>query len=153
MFAILITFLASFLIWGLIGLIIVFFIINSGIKRKDIIWIVISGLLALAIAVIVKRILPNAARPFILNNSSCFPVTTPTDPSFPSEHAALAFGLAFAILIKNKKIGLAFLVGACLVALGRVFANVHFIIDVIASVVLGIFCALLIDTLRIRIDN
>lgn len=145
---ILITFLASFLIWVLIGLL---FIIRlpagrQGLKRKDIIWIILSGLLALGIAVLVKYLVPNVPRPYIFNSNNLLTITTPTDSSFPSEHTALAFGLAFAIYLRNKKLGLAFITGALLVALGRVLANVHFIIDIIGSVILGLFSALLLDS-------
>lgn len=57
--------------------------------------------------------------------------------SFPSDHAAIAFALALFAFSLNKKIGLLCYAIACAVALGRVLAGVHYVIDVYAGALIG----------------
>lgn len=60
-----------------------------------------------------------------------------TEKSFPSDHAALAFAIAIAVLLAHRKWGIALLVMAVLVALGRVFVGVHYPSDVLAGAIVG----------------
>ena len=64
-------------------------------------------------------------------------VTAPHDFSFPSGHTIASFEAATAIAIHNKKWGIPALILACLIAFSRLYLNVHYPTDVLASVVLG----------------
>ena len=66
----------------------------------------------------------------------------PTDPSFPSNAAAVGFALAMAIFLVNRRIGVAALILSTFYAFSRVYAGVHFPSDVIAGAGLGIFVTL-----------
>ena len=67
--------------------------------------------------------------------------------SFPSDHAAIAFGLAFGVYLWNRRWGAALLIGACLVALGRVYVGVHYPSDVLAGAAIGAAAALIVHRL------
>lgn len=61
----------------------------------------------------------------------------PTDSSFPSNAAAAAFGIAFATLGTNRKTGAAFIIAAALYGLARVYAGVHYPLDVAGGVAIA----------------
>lgn len=69
------------------------------------------------------------------------------DPSFPSDHASAAFGIAFAVLLYDRVVGGAFLAVAVLIAVGRVLLGAHYPGDVLASVVVGLVAAVLVARL------
>jgi len=66
------------------------------------------------------------------------------DPSFPSDHASAAFGIAFGIYFVDRRVGRVFLVIASLIAIGRVVVGAHYLTDVLASVVVAAIAALLV---------
>jgi undecaprenyl-diphosphatase len=65
----------------------------------------------------------------------------PTEKSFPSAHATIAFSLAFAVYFHNKKWGRVLLILAVVVALARVAAGVHFPSDVLGGMLVGLLAA------------
>ena len=67
-----------------------------------------------------------------------------TDPSFPSDHAAVAFAIAFAVLAFSRRAGAAFLAGAILIAASRVVVGVHYPTDVLAGALVGWTAALVV---------
>jgi membrane-associated phospholipid phosphatase len=69
------------------------------------------------------------------------------DPSFPSDHAAAAFAIAFAVLAFSRRAGAMFLGGATLIALSRVALGMHYPSDVLAGALVGLGAALLVTTL------
>ncbi|UZM96955.1 phosphatase PAP2 family protein [Lysinibacillus sp. MHQ-1] len=75
------------------------------------------------------------------------------DPSFPSNHAAGAFALAFALLWKRKKIGAVLLVMACLMALSRIFIGVHYPLDVLAGACIGLGVTYIVMWLIHLVEN
>jgi len=68
----------------------------------------------------------------------------PTDPSFPSNAAAVGFVLATAIWIVNRRVGVWAIVLAAFYAFSRVYAGVHFPSDVLVGASLGLLITLLI---------
>jgi undecaprenyl-diphosphatase len=64
-------------------------------------------------------------------------VAIPTNPSFPSGHAATAFAAATAIAILSPRVRPYALGIAAAVALSRVYLRVHFPLDVAAGAALG----------------
>ena len=63
--------------------------------------------------------------------------------SFPSGHTIASFEAATAILLRHKKLGIAAMILAVLIAFSRMYLYVHYPTDVIASVFLGIGLAFL----------
>jgi undecaprenyl-diphosphatase len=69
----------------------------------------------------------------------------PTDPSFPSNAAAVGFALAVSIFLVNRKWGVLAIILALFFSLSRVYAGVHFPFDVVAGAVLGVSAVFLIN--------
>jgi undecaprenyl-diphosphatase len=67
--------------------------------------------------------------------------------SFPSGHAAFFFALATGIYLFNKKTGVWFLVAAGLIAFSRVYAGIHYPLDVVVGAGIGIGTAVFFDRL------
>jgi len=65
----------------------------------------------------------------------------PAAKSFPSGHATLAFALAFALLIHNRRWGWIFVSLALLVGLSRVAVGVHYPSDVAGGLIVGLVAA------------
>jgi undecaprenyl-diphosphatase len=66
------------------------------------------------------------------------------DPSFPSDHASAAFGIAFAVLCFDGVAGVLFLVLAVLIAVGRVIIGAHYPGDILAGLGVGLLSALVV---------
>lgn len=66
------------------------------------------------------------------------------DPSFPSDHASAAFGIAFAVFLFDRLVGSLFLAAAVLISAGRVFVGAHYPADVLAGCAVGIACAVVV---------
>lgn len=67
-----------------------------------------------------------------------------TDSSFPSNAATLAFALAFGVFLYRRKIGAAMLALAAYQGFCRVFVGVHYPLDIVAGLVLGLGAALIV---------
>ena len=53
-----------------------------------------------------------------------------TDPSYPSDHATVAFAIALMLILLRDRFAVPYLILAACVALARVFVGVHFFSDV-----------------------
>ncbi|MBU0998388.1 phosphatase PAP2 family protein [Patescibacteria group bacterium] len=139
----LVTFIASFLIWILIFGFITYFFLKKKIKKEVVYRVILSTFLAWLISELLKKIIPSI-RPFKINGYPPLTITVPLGGSFPSSHTSSAFALAISIIIYNPELGFAFLLGALTVAAGRIFANVHYFIDILGGAFLGGLVAFLI---------
>ena len=140
----LITFLASFLIWIMFGGLLIFWIFDGKVKREQALRAFVAVLIAWIIAQMLKNLLPTT-RPFLLNGEFPLTITMHTDNSFPSGHSAVAFSLAITVWLHNKKLGFFYLAAAFLVGIGRVFANVHYLLDIVVGGLLGSLVAVIIN--------
>jgi undecaprenyl-diphosphatase len=68
------------------------------------------------------------------------------DNSFPSDHASLAFAIAFAVLAFHRRMGLLLLLGAVCIGADRIFVGVHYPLDVLASFFVGLGAAVIVTT-------
>ncbi|MEE8518620.1 MAG: phosphatase PAP2 family protein, partial [Dehalococcoidia bacterium] len=66
----------------------------------------------------------------------------PTDSSFPANVAAVGFGLATAVFLRHRRVGLALYLLAFLWGFARVYAGVHYPTDILAGALIGIVAAL-----------
>jgi undecaprenyl-diphosphatase len=118
---------------------------------------VAAGLSA-GVALIVAHFLAAAIdrhRPFVDHPLAHNFLAHASDPGFPSDHATGAFAIAFALVLRDRVIGIVALVLALLLSFGRVALGVHYPSDVFAGAVLGLMAALLVwlPALRERVDR
>ena len=66
------------------------------------------------------------------------------DNSFPSDHLVIGGALASFLFTVNKKSGLVAFILALGVALGRVMGGIHYPIDVIAGLAIGVLAAIIL---------
>ena len=71
-------------------------------------------------------------------------LTSSRDPSFPSDHASAAFGIAFGIYAFDRRAGRAFVAIATLIAVGRIVVGAHYLSDVLASLAVAAVAAVLV---------
>jgi len=105
-----------------------------------------SGLLAAAIAVGADRLIAafwDRPRPFTVDRDGHVFGAHSNDASFPSDHSAASFAIAFAVFAYDRLVGSIFLVAATLVGVGRVLVGVHYPGDVIAGALVGAGAAIL----------
>lgn len=140
----LITFLASFLIWLLFAGLFVLWIIDGRIKKEQVLHAIYSSTIAWFIAFIIKTLFPTS-RPFAQNGDEIKTITVPFDGAFPSQHTAIAFAVAVTIFMHDKKYGWLYLVSALLIGWARVMANVHYPADIFGGALLGTLVAVAVE--------
>ncbi len=100
-----------------------------------------SALVSAAVALLANQAISHIwdrQRPFTEHPVLTHLLAAPTpDPSFPSDHSAAAFAIAFAVLVFSRRAGALFLAAAALIAVSRVALGVHYPTDVAAGVVVG----------------
>lgn len=69
----------------------------------------------------------------------------PTDPSFPSNAAAVAFTLAISIFIVNRKLGVVAILMSVIYSFSRFYAGVHYPTDILAGIILGILAPIVVS--------
>jgi undecaprenyl-diphosphatase len=108
----------------------------------------VSALVAAGIALIADQAVSHVwerPRPFVAHPDLTHLLSAPTpDPSFPSDHAAAAFAIAFAVLAFSRRAGALFLVAATLIGLSRIVLGMHYPSDVLAGAVVGLGAATLV---------
>lgn len=115
---------------------------------------VLSAGLGLAVGKVISELV-DRARPFVADPHGVHLFAAhAADPGFPSDHATAAFAIAVAIFLRKRSWGIAALVLATILSVGRVALGVHYPSDVLAGAALGAAAALALWTppLRTRID-
>ena len=69
------------------------------------------------------------------------------DPSFPSDHATVAFAIAFLLLFRRDRFAGPYLAIAILVGLARIFIGTHFLTDVLGGAAVAFVAAAVIHKL------
>ena len=95
----------------------------------------ISAFVALGINQVVAQFW-HRPRPYE-SHPGVYHLTQSHDPSFPSDHASAAFGIAFGILFIDRRVGRWFLAVAVAIAAGRVVIGAHYPGDVLAGGLAG----------------
>jgi undecaprenyl-diphosphatase len=119
--------------------------------RDHALWLV-ALLVGVAIAVFSIKLLVGRSRPCTsLAEVHALVFNAPTDPSFPSGHAAGAFAVAAFVTFEiavHPLAKVALFVVAAGIALSRVALGVHFPSDVLAGALLGTVAALILSASR-----
>jgi undecaprenyl-diphosphatase len=108
----------------------------------------VSGLVAAALALVANQAVTHVwdrPRPFTTHVVTTHLFSAPSpDPSFPSDHAAAAFAIAFCVLAFSRWAGVGFLAAATLIGLSRIALGMHYPSDVLAGLLVGWAAALVV---------
>jgi undecaprenyl-diphosphatase len=110
--------------------------------------IIITAIIAGAVVLILKELF-SIPRPYITHDLPAYAGYSVRTDSLPSLHTALAFALSTTVALHQRRLGIALLLVAALIGFGRIAANVHYPIDVVAGAVVGTVVALLVENLRL----
>lgn len=135
-----ITFFASILIWLMFFGLVVLWVIDGKHKKEIVIHAVFACLLSYIVTELIKDFFPTL-RPFAVSGLDPLTLTVPVDSAFPSSHTAVGFALATTIINHHKRIGVLYLIMAMLVGIARIFANVHYPLDIMGGAVIGLVIA------------
>jgi membrane-associated phospholipid phosphatase len=106
----------------------------------------LSGTASAGLALLINQVIAqiwHRPRPYE-THPQVYHLTKSHDPSFPSDHASAAFGIAFGIYFIDRRVGKFFLAVAVLIGFGRLLVGAHYLTDVLASVVVAAIAAWLI---------
>lgn len=150
----------------------VFMSVVSSLANSGIIWIVIAlgmmcsrktrkcGLLVLVCMLIcllagnigLKNIVARQ-RPCWIDPSIQLLIPVPRDYSFPSGHTMHSFTAAVMIFFHFKKVGIAALILAAVIAFSRMYLFVHFPTDILGGLVIGVLVAVLVNWLDGKLEK
>ena len=134
----LVIFLAKYLIF-----IVVLMVFGAWFQAKaKIRWqLGLSVFLAIIVAIILGRLAAKLyfhPRPFITNGTVPL-IAHGNDNGFPSDHTLVAATLAAVVYFYHRRLGIILMVLALLVGVGRVWAHVHWPIDIAGGLIIGAF--------------
>ncbi len=101
-----------------------------------------------SLAVFIITAFYHRPRPFLTLDDVNMLFYQPTDYSFPSNPIAATFAIAAAVWGVNRRVGTVLLLVAGLYAFARVYAGVHYPLDVVAGGLIGIVVTYLVFRLR-----
>ena len=131
---------------GNIGLIWIFISFILIIKKKyrkvgitTIMALIINSILGEGL---IKNIIQRP-RPFTMINNINLLIPAPTSYSFPSGHTSSSFACAIVIAYYLKKLLIPSISLAILIAISRLYLQVHYLSDIIGGIILGIISAII----------
>ncbi|ADI27899.1 undecaprenyl-diphosphatase [Geobacillus sp. C56-T3] len=127
---------------------------EKGVERPyTALYTALTALLALSVNVVIHLVYYHP-RPFVVHHVHQL-LPHSSDSSFVSDHAVLAFSIAWMLLFRRDRWGYPAFVWAIVVGISRVFVGVHYPADVAGSMVLsgvmGIFVILLSKSKRFEL--
>ncbi len=117
---------------------------DKDLKQKSVLSGVIAVLIGSMVFVSLINNLVQRSRPFE-NQEVNLLFYMPTDPSFPSNATVVAFALATAIYLAEKRFGWIAFFLAGFYGILRIFVGIHFPLDIIAGAIIGLGSVLLVN--------
>lgn len=111
-------------------------------------YILLSVLATVIFSIVVKELFL-IPRPFLLDGE--LPKAGLANfSSLPSTHTAVAFALATTVILHKKSLGVLLFMLAALVGIGRVLANVHYPVDIILGMLIGVLTSVIFNQVDIK---
>ncbi len=73
--------------------------------------------------------------------------------SFPSGHASFFFAISTVVFLYNRKLGWLFFAASALMGVARIYVGVHWPLDILGGIVVGILTAVLINWIYKKLYN
>jgi undecaprenyl-diphosphatase len=108
---------------------------------------VASGLAGAGVGLLVNQLITHLwerPRPYASSADIIAVIPPSHDPSFPSDHATAAFGIAVGVFLVRRDAGRVLLAWAALIGLSRVLAGMHYPSDVLAGALVGAVSAVVV---------
>jgi len=123
-----------------------------GLERRLVLYAVLTAAVTLGINQIIGHLWLRP-RPFVAHpHHITLLITGSHDSSFPSDHAALGFGLAFPILLGRRDWGLLMLGCALILGFARVFVGAHYPGDIAGSFFIALILTAIFWAMRGRLE-
>jgi len=91
----------------------------------------------------------NRSRPFEIHQVTQI-LPYDVGQSFPSGHMAFFFAFSTAVYLYNKKVGIICYIVSFLMGIARIYTGVHYPLDILGGMILGVLVGLLCDKLLNR---
>ncbi len=124
--------------------------IDRAERQRLAVYAVTAALLGLALAQDIGHVWFRE-RPYV-HHAATLLLSPSADPSFPSDHAVGAFGLAVPFLLARRRIGWLLVGMATTLAVSRVAAGTHYPSDVLGGAGLGALSAVVVWRVRARLE-
>jgi undecaprenyl-diphosphatase len=114
-------------------------------SRREKLTLAVSAVVTVAVVAVLVKVagaLHTDPRPFVVDPRLRPLFPHPADNGFPSDHTALASGVAILVASYRRLVGLLLLLLGLAIGVARVAAHVHHPQDVVAGVVIGAVAAL-----------
>lgn len=135
------VFFADYLVYFLlVGAALIYFLVKKKEKLRYLFVIGSSVILSRLVITELIRLIWHRSRPFVDYQVNQV-IEHSASGSFPSGHIAFLFALAMAVYFFNKKWGLVFFILSLVVGLARIFVGIHYPLDILGGIVIGIVSA------------
>jgi undecaprenyl-diphosphatase len=142
---------AQDIVWIMLAVMVYLWFSGKEANQKLVFYSFLSASVALLIASMLISPAVNHARPFAQHQVLQLIPHAP-DPSFPSDHATLAFSLAFSILFVKRRLGVVMLCLAILTGIARVYVGVHYPGDIVGAIALSFLISIFVFKLNNHLD-
>jgi len=122
--------------YSILVLLLIWALFFSAKKMFDFSLLFLSATSAWVVSTILKMIF-HVERPFIKMNIS--PLFFERSFSFPSDHMAVFSAIAISMFLIDKRAGVIFSIFAILVGLSRMVLGVHYPLDILGGLLIGLF--------------
>ena len=146
-------FSADWLGYILIGMLLVYLLKNRTQYGAMVLVSLVSAIISRFIFVEIIRFFYNNPRPFLVLQNVNQLIEHEVTPSFPSGHASFYFALAAGVYLYNKKAGYLYFASAVLMGFARIFAGVHWPIDIAVGAILGIMTAIAVRFMKQKLPK
>lgn len=147
----LMIFMAQVIVWMMLVGLAILWLSNRAQNQRIVFFACFTAAAALLLASQFISPLVQHARPFV-NETVHQLIPHANDPSFPSDHATIAFSIAWIVWFTSKRWGSFLLVLATLTGLARVYVGVHYPADIVGAAMLAWFCSIVVVKYRLKLD-
>jgi undecaprenyl-diphosphatase len=142
---------AQDIVWIMLAVLACLWFTGKETNQKLAFYSLLSAFVALLIASFIISPVVNHSRPFVEHQVNQL-ISHSADASFPSDHATMAFSIAFSVLLIKRKLGVIMLALAVLTGIARVYVGVHYPGDIVGSMVLSLLVSVIVFALRSRLE-